>query len=368
MHKTFAKPEDDAAIDEVPQPGGVVTTLHKVDLPILRAVLPMQLPSLQRAVLDVPHTTLTQLNYLLPQQTSFADLLDHLSSLALVPANTVAGAFEHKAPLADVVQKLRDKLTLGEMDTLTYSPVSTRDPQGLAIFTNIVKSFADRGYVEIDDVLEETKLLATMDMVEATLAVLPPLPPEMGIGKRLLVPPVVVASIPQLETLHKSLTLYIWLSFRYDIAFPDRPQAQNYKTRVEACLAECLNRMPGLRNKKTHERTKEGDRATADWRKANVAPRGTMKMPGAKGKGIEWQERAVVQRLKNKNLWRGYGITDEDGSAQSRSVPRIGSGVEPRKERSEAEVLSEEVMREGRSEVRDGVMNEETERIQRAVG
>jgi ATP-dependent RNA helicase SUPV3L1/SUV3 len=360
MHKTPETGSSPAAPDEQPQLGGVVTTLHQVDLPILRDVLPLPLPLLQRAVIDIPLSALSELTDLLPPTTPFAELLEHLSDLSALPPNTTAGGFEHKTPLADVVQILRDKLSLSEMDLFTYCPVSVRDPQSLAIFSSIVKAYAEEGIVEIDKIVEPTKLFVTLDMVEATLAVLPPLPPEFGVGKRLLIPPILVTSIPLLETLHKSLTLYIWLSFRLEIAFPDRNSAQSYKERVEKCLAECLDRMPGLRNKKTYERTKQGDRAIADWRKANVSPKGTMKMVGSRPKGVEWEERAVIQRLKNKELWRGAGfVSGEDGGFRKLS---IGDG------RSEGEVVREDVDKEGLEEVQSGVMDEETERIQRAVG
>ncbi len=305
--------------DEVAQPGGTVTTLHKADLPILRSLLPLPLPPLKRATLDIPYTTMSDLSVLLPSGIPFAHLLDHLNALALLPPNTVPGAFDQKIPLADVLEPFRDRLSLAEMDLFTYSPVSTRDLNAINIFTNIVRDYADSGRVDVDKVFETSRLLVNLDMTEATLATLPPLPPVFGIGRRLLTPPIIISSIPLLETLHKSLVLYIWLSFRMEVSFPDRSLAISYKNRAEAVLDECLARLPGLRNKKTYERDRVMDRKVADWRKAYVNPNGTSRAIGQTGKkGIDWMPMYVAQRLKEKNMWRAASVTiDQAGAGES---------------------------------------------------
>jgi len=301
--------EEPAAPDEGPQLGGIVTTLHKADLPVLRALLPLPLPPLRRATLDIPFDTMSDLSILLPQGTPFAHLLDHLNALALLPANTVPGAFDQKVPLADVLEPVRDRLSLIEMDLFTYSPVSVRDPNAINIFTNIVRAFAETGLVDLDEVFGPSRLLTTLDMAEATLATLPPLPPILGIGRRLLTPPILVSSIPVLETLHKSLVMYIWLSFRLEVSFPDRLLAQSYKDRTEVVLEACLERLPGLRQKKTYERSREMDGKVAAWRREYVSPNGTVKMTGAGGKkGIEWMTPHIQRRLKEREMWRGAKV------------------------------------------------------------
>jgi ATP-dependent RNA helicase SUPV3L1/SUV3 len=269
----------------------------------------MPLPSISRATLDVPFEVMAELASLLPPDTTFSELLEHVASLALLPPHTTLGSVQHKLPLADVVEPLRDHLSLSEFDLFTYSPVNLRDPNSVQIFTSIVTAFAKTGKVSVDEVFRPSRLIRTLEMVEGTLSMLPPLPPHAGIGKRLLVPPILISSIPLLETMHKSLVLYIWLSFRLSVAFPDRPRAVDLKSRTEVVLEACLERLPGLRNKKTSERGKAIDREVRDWRRENVSPNGTKKEPGQPRKGIQWRNK--YEALKRAEVWRNVGVVQE---------------------------------------------------------
>lgn len=300
--------EDPVKPDEVPEAGGMVTTLHKSDLPILKAVLPMELPKIKRATVDIPFNTLSELSVLLPPNTPYADVLDHLHNLVVLPPSTRTSDFHQVVPVTQILEPYRNQLTLAEIDLFTSAPVNTRDLNIVNIFENIVKLYAQQGLVEIDPIFLQTRFLSLLDIVEGTLATLPPLPPIIGIGRKVLTPPVIVSSIPSMESMHRALVMYIWLSFRLEVAFPERVRAVEIKERVEAVLDDCLARFPGLRNLKTYERTKEGDRAVADWRKENVAPNGTRKLSGSDRKGILWVESAVVQRLRNKQIWQSTGV------------------------------------------------------------
>ncbi|OCF31260.1 mitochondrial RNA helicase [Kwoniella heveanensis BCC8398] len=303
-----------ATPDETPAAGGLVTTLHKADLPILRELMTRDLPSIPRAKLEVPYGNMAELASLLPSNTSFASLLEHFAALAQPPAYTVLSAYEHKLPLADVVEPFRDRLSLKEIDQFCFAPVNVRDDRAKAIFRNLVEDFADQGCVNLDDIFASSRLLNQLDLVEETLRTLPPLPPVLGIGRRLLTPPVIISSIPMLETLHKSLVLYIWLSFRLEVAFPDRAQAVEAKNRTEIVLDQCLERLPGLRQRKQSrgERGKEVDRLVRDWRRANVMPNGTRKVEGVPRKGLTWLERNVAQRAKERQVWRNAKVIGGD--------------------------------------------------------
>lgn len=328
------KKSDDTAYDALEDPvepeensGGIVTTLHKSDLPILRDVLPLELPKIKLASMDVPFKTRTDLAMLLPPNTPYADVLDHLDSLIKMPSNMRTGAFEAIVPVAEMLEPFRNVLTFGELDTFTSCPVNKRDPLIISVFNSMVKQYAQAGLVELDKAFTDTRLFNLLDLVEGTLAVLPPLPPIIGIGRRVLTPPIIVSSLPQMESMHKALVMYIWLSFRLEVAFPERARAVDFKTRVETVLDECLARFPGLRNLKTYERTKQGDRAVADWRKEYVAPNGTRKFRGADRKGILWVEEAVIQRLRNKQIWQSTGVvpfgrvlSESDGKGPLRQV------------------------------------------------
>ena len=323
---------DGVRVDDHPEPGGIVTTLHKEDLPLLRDVLPLPLPPATRMTIDVPNEIVSQIATLLPTSCTYTRLLDHVNNLTLVPPNMSVSELAPVVDKTDILERCRQGLSLYEMSILTMAPMPTRDPVQRQIYQTIVAMYANDGLIDLDKLFERSGLLKTLDKIEATLAILPPLPPTLGVGRRLLIPPIIVASVPSLETLHKALVVYMWLSFRLPIAFPDRMRASTLKDRTEVVLQSCLERLPGLRNKKHHERGKAVDRPVADWRKQYVAPNGTLKMPGSDHKGVLWVDMAIAQRLKNKQVWKSTGVVPQDkwlleadgrGGGQSSPPPKI---------------------------------------------
>jgi ATP-dependent RNA helicase SUPV3L1/SUV3 len=331
MQRTTNPTEEDsdaAAPDESPALAGSVTTLHKADLPLLKALLPQPLPPITRATLDIPMTTIQALSSLLAPETTFAQLLEQASQLAVLPPKMTLTENRHRTQLSDVVEPLRDFLTLSEMETFSFAPVNQRDPRSVAVFEKVVLAYAKQGRVDLLECYTGSGLIKALEMVEATLDTLPPLPPIEGIGRRLLTPPVIVTSIPSLETLHKTLVMYIWLSFRFDVAFPDRPLAVEIKERVEVVLDQCLARLPGLRTKKTHERGAKNDGIVKQWRREHVGPTGVKreldykairfdkkrgKLPGQKsGSGIEYASAGEDAGRKRRALWKNIGMVRED--------------------------------------------------------
>ena len=326
-----ASEEDDPTTpDESPAPGGSVTTLHKADLPLLKALLPQPLPPITRATVDIPFAVLGEVSSLLSPETTFAELLEHVSQLAILPPKTTLTANRHRTQLADIVEPLRSYLTLAEMETFSFAPVNQRDLRSVAVFEKVVNAYATEGRVDLIDCYSGSGLIKTLEMVETTLETLPPLPPIEGIGRRLLTPPVIVTSIPALETLHKSLVMYIWLSYRYDVSFPDRNLAVEIKERVEVVLDQCLARLPGLRNKKTHERGAEKDGIVKQWRRQHVGPTGVRreidhkaikfdrkrgKLPEQREGKIQYASKGEDQGRRRKDTWKNLGMASGDGQS-----------------------------------------------------
>ncbi|KAK8858412.1 hypothetical protein IAR55_002639 [Kwoniella newhampshirensis] len=293
--------------DETPATGGLVTTLRDADLPILRELINRSLPSIPRANLEVPHVNLADLAALLPAGTSFAALLEHFAALAQPPPKTVLAAHEHKLPLADLVEPLRDELSLTEIDLFCFAPVNIRDERAKGIFRTLVEDFAGSGVVEIEEILEESDLLGTLEEVEEALRTLPPLPPA-GSSERQFVPQVMISSLPMLETLHKSLVLYIWLSFRLEVAFPDRAKAVEYKTRTEKVLEECLERLPGLKKKKGIKGKGKGrNEEMKNWVRERLQ-RGPTEVVKQE---VIWLDGNEVRKEKQRKIWKNVAMLEE---------------------------------------------------------
>nr|ODN86868.1 mitochondrial RNA helicase [Cryptococcus depauperatus CBS 7841] len=296
QNKTVSTP------DETPAMGGQATTLQPTDLEMLRELMTRPLPLISRAKLEVPTSQLVQLAGLLPENTPYAELLQHFSSLAKPPAHTTLAGYDHKLPLADLVEPFRNRLSLGEVDLFCFAPVNSRDERAKNIFINLVEDYAELGCVEIENIFASSDLLTTLNQVHDTLCTLPPLPSAGQIaGKKQLIPPVIIQSLPSLETLHKTLVLYIWLSFRLEVAFPDRKQASELKVKCEKMLEECLERLPGLRMKKGNNAASKQAVKNTRRERANEQEH----------KRIDWVSGSEIKKEQQKKVWRELAILEQ---------------------------------------------------------
>lgn len=225
-------------------PGGIVTTLHAHDLPLLTKLLPQPLPPISRATLDPPMEGVSALADLLPAETTYRQLLEHFAALARTPPNIVVSNTSQKNPVADLLEPFKSQLGLSEMTLFCFSPLSARNEQATSVFKMFLRTYVDTGAVDLVRALHDSGLLTVLEKVENTLREAPK--PVIGAKQ----PTVLVTSLPMLETLHKSLVLYIWLSFRLEISFPERTLASEIKERTEKALEECLERLPGLKRKR----------------------------------------------------------------------------------------------------------------------
>jgi ATP-dependent RNA helicase SUPV3L1/SUV3 len=218
--------------------------------------------------------------------------------------------------LGDVVEPFREYLTLSEMETLSFAPVQQRDPLSVSVFEKVVIAFAQDGRVDLLEVFNGSGLFKNLETVEETLKTLPPLPSTStekdvsvtnGLANRKpFTPPILVSAIPMLETLHKSLVMYIWLSYRYDVSFPDRPAAVEIKTRTEVVLDQCLARLPGL--KKGNKKGPVGRRDIKLFDPKKERDRGPVKQK----KEVKWASKGDDQGRRKSEIWRNVGMVSGD--------------------------------------------------------
>jgi ATP-dependent RNA helicase SUPV3L1/SUV3 len=232
---------------------GSVTTMNPSDLPLLKDVLKAPLTPVHRAVLDANSAIIPRLSLLLPPEATHAQLLDEVAALALVPSYCVPSDTSGSAKIADAIEQYHDSLTLSEIMMFVFAPVNTRDERVVAAFRGYIERFVDEGCVLIDAALPP-QLLENLEMVELARKTIPDADhlesrqPTNCVPTS--IPPAIVAGLPMLESMHKAIVLYLWLSFRMDLAFPDRQKAGELKLRVEDALEFCLERLPGLKQKR----------------------------------------------------------------------------------------------------------------------
>ncbi|ODN97873.1 hypothetical protein I350_07508 [Cryptococcus amylolentus CBS 6273] len=205
-----------ATPDEAPFSSGYATTFKPADLPVLRKVLDWKLPPMARAKMDIPTISLIELAALLTSSLTYGDLVKPFSALAKLPPSTVVTDPFNKLAIADVIEPYRPFLSNSEIDIFSFAPLSSRDEKAKEVVRNLVDDYVTLGRGTVESVYPTTDLLPTLDDVLETLQTLSchPYPNELfqGSSKKQKVSPLVINALPALETLLKSLVLYIWLN------------------------------------------------------------------------------------------------------------------------------------------------------------
>ncbi|KAF6139985.1 hypothetical protein GIB67_020376 [Kingdonia uniflora] len=185
-------------------PVGEVTCLNEHDLPLLHLALESSSPVLERAGLFPTYDLLLMYSCLHPT-LGFHPILERFLKNAKLSPTYFIGNCEAILTVAAVIDEL--PLGLHEKYLFCISPVDMEDgilAQGL---TQFATNYANKGLVRLRQIF-----------TPGTLKV----PKTQG-------------ALKSLESIHKVLDLYIWLSFRMGDAFPDQELASSQKTICNMC-------------------------------------------------------------------------------------------------------------------------------------
>ncbi|KAE8269104.1 hypothetical protein A4X09_0g3237 [Tilletia walkeri] len=158
------------------------------------------------------------------------------------------------------------QLTFEEKDSIGKSPASLRDERVIVLLSGMVRGYARGELVRFDECAKGLEMLETLAEVEkaakekvaaangqATEArkavskekddgevdTKPARAINVG-GGEANHPVLNLNSLVMLESLHRSLTLYLWLSYRFPLAFAFRNEARQTKLRTERAIEATL--------------------------------------------------------------------------------------------------------------------------------
>lgn len=193
-------------------PNGEVTCISGDDLPLLHSSLNAPSPCLEAAGL-FPSFDLLALYSRLHPNCTFYSVLEHFVENAKLSSNYFISNCEAILKVAEVIEDL--PLGLQERYLFCISPVEMDDgisAQGLIQFA---EEYAKKGLVNLKKVF-----------TPATFCV-----------------PKTQNDLKELESIHKVLGLYIWLSFRMEESFPNRELASSQKAVCGMMIEEYLERL-----------------------------------------------------------------------------------------------------------------------------
>lgn len=200
---------------------GFVTTLDQHDLPIVARALQSEVESLKTAGIFPPSDTLIRFASYFPEDTPFSYIVLRLHDLAILDGSFQMCRLKEQLEIADLIQPY--KLTIFDRITFTAAPVSLREPGFSFIVQEFAKCVADQSGGELLD-LETVKLDLLEDDIHAHQQ-----------GSK--------GYLRDAEVLHKALTLYLWLSYRFPGVFRSQALAFHVKSLVEEKIDQCLGEL-----------------------------------------------------------------------------------------------------------------------------
>ncbi|XWS13679.1 hypothetical protein CRYUN_Cryun36dG0059000 [Craigia yunnanensis] len=193
-------------------PVGEVTCLNADDLPLLHSSLKSASPILEQAGLFPSFDLMFMYSRLQPKRGLYQILEDFLENAKLSENYFIANC-EEILKVAAVI----DELPLGLQDKFLFciSPVDMNDEISSQGLTQFAVNYAKNGLVHLREIF-----------TPGTLQV-----------------PKTHSALKELESVHKVLELYVWLSFRLEESFPDRELASSQKAICSMLIEEFLERL-----------------------------------------------------------------------------------------------------------------------------
>lgn len=233
---------------------GIVTCLYPQDLPVLTKAFEVQAPMLRKAIVPFHLTILTSIAQLFPetfgvqQLTSLLHMAGRLGPFYSLPSD------ENSWRGMDVIDRYGKDLRLIEKMTFAVCPTSWRSDLEVEVFETYLQQFAAGEAVDLQEALEESHLLSTLERVtEARMEHQENSSTGLVLGAARGYKVQNSETLATLETLHKVLISYIWLAFRMPVSFHQQAEATRLKEETEAGIEFILE---GIGNSKVRHKLK----------------------------------------------------------------------------------------------------------------
>lgn len=208
------------ASERVEQPG-FVTTLENEDLDIIHKSFNLEPEPLPAAGLFPPTFVIEKFASYFPAGTPFSFILLRLRDIARIHGRFQLCSFKDNINIANVIQMYN--LTIRDRCIFLVAPISLRDEGVVGFVRELAKRVANN---ETGHLLDFPQL--NLEILEYTSDNYP-----HGRGHFL----------KALESLHKCLTLYLWLSYRYVGIFQSQTLAFHVKQQVEEKINDHLHKL-----------------------------------------------------------------------------------------------------------------------------
>lgn len=243
---------DLALAPEAPAPKreqvGLVTTLENVDLKVVHGSFEIEAEPLKTAGLAAPAFILERFSSYFPAGTPFSFILLRLRDIARLPPHFHMSNLKSNIEIAHHIQHI--PLSVYDRCIFLNAPISMRDHGMKECLKAFASCVADNDSGKLLDIKE-----VNLEVLDYTRESYPSGPVEY---------------LRHLEALHKSLTLYLWLSYRYVGVFQSQALGFHIKAIVEERINEYLANLeysPNLRRVRVEQMRQEAAKKARNARK-----------------------------------------------------------------------------------------------------
>ncbi|PGH02946.1 hypothetical protein AJ79_07483 [Helicocarpus griseus UAMH5409] len=193
---------------------GFVTSLEDIDLPYIQKALATEPEAIVSAGILPPEHIVKRFAEHFPSSTPFSYILQRLNNIAQTDSNFFLPQIQDQLQVTEALNDL--DLTVEERIVFLSAPSHMRDPLNATIFKEFARCVAEN---KSGDLLEMENL--PLEVLDRPVS-----------GDK--------SYLATLETLHRSLVLYLWLSFRCGGVFTNRALATHVKALTEIKMDRAL--------------------------------------------------------------------------------------------------------------------------------
>lgn len=246
VHSSPTAPDDADASSNTTV--GEVTTLDDKDLGILRNAMAQPINQVPRARLEPPAEVFKAVYSQLASHVTSRRIYELVSEMTVTSPHYDASSRRTAPAMFDSIEHVRN-LSFNERAQFALAPVNVRDPTVLSTYVTFVEDFAAGKQIYMNEWAASSGLQTLLDQLQDQKA---------NIGKRNaesteesadpsleLMNPV---TLQKLESFHRCLTLYLWLSYRLMDIFCDQEAARTTRHAVEKAIELVLSQVKFERN------------------------------------------------------------------------------------------------------------------------
>ena len=195
---------------------GLVTTLEKIDFPIVKKAMLTDPSPITAAGILAPDEMIIRFAAYFPPETPLSYIMLRLQELSRTKSRFSLCSLEQQVRIADIIQVVKG-LSISQRLAFCASPGSARDPELPKVVVAFAKCVAGQGGGELLDIAE-----LPLNVLDYRGEASDPL------------------YIKGLESLHRALVLYLWLSYRFNGVFTSQELAFHTKHLVEQKIDQAL--------------------------------------------------------------------------------------------------------------------------------